>query len=136
MTSLIILLTLIIPPSVLLTSKPSSPYKNCIILLLASLTVQSYSTLKSCNAFASLLYKYPDFGVLNAVSISVDLPVIAPKKNSSGLSPFMNGLAINPFALGDKSPFLKKDRVLSLYPISILLASKSCWPTQQAICVM
>src|SRR3990172_11816822 len=104
-----------------------------ITLLLLSLIVLSYSILKSCNAFASLLYKYPDLGVLKAVSISVALPVIAPKKNSSGLNPFMYGLLMNPFDFGDISCSLKKESVLFLYPISILFPCKSCCPTQQAI---
>ena len=43
---------------------------------------------------------------------------------------------MKPFAFGFKSPFLKKERVLSLNPISILFPSKSCCPTQQAIWVI
>src|SRR3989344_7046377 len=113
MTSLTILLTLIDPPSVLLTSNPSSPYLNCIILLFASLTVPSYSTLISCNAFANLLYKYPDLGVLNAVSISESLPVIAWKKNSAGVNPDLYEFLINPRASASNDPLLKQLNVLS-----------------------
>ena len=56
-TEFIILLTLMMPFSDFETSMLSSPYSNWIIFLEASLTVWSYSTLRSCIEFASLLYK-------------------------------------------------------------------------------
>src|SRR3989344_8371987 len=104
------------------------------MLLLASLTVLSYSTFISCNAFANLLYKYPDLGVLNAVSIIASLPVIDPKKNSTGLNPVLKLLLIKPCASVPKSFFLNKDKVLSTYPFSILLPLNACCPTRALIC--
>src|SRR3989338_8687985 len=98
----------------LATSFPSSPYINCTIFSDASLTVPSYSTFKSCNAETNLLYKYPDLGVLKAVSIKASLPVIAPKKNSVGFNPLKNEDLMNPLASGVESFSLKKDNVLLL----------------------
>src|SRR3989344_7097178 len=92
----------------------------------ASLTVSSYSTFKSCKADTNLLYKYPDLGVLNAVSIKESLPVIAPKKNSLGFNPDIYEDLTNPLASELKSSFLKKERVLSVYPKLILLFHKDC----------
>src|SRR3989344_5435881 len=105
-----------------------------MILDAASLTVSSYSTFKSCIAFANLLYKYPDLGVLSAVSIKESLPVIAPKKNSHGFNPCLKPCLINPCAEGPRSFFLKHDNVLCVYPESILFPPNACCPTQADIC--
>src|SRR3989344_7400041 len=87
-------------------------------------------------AFDNLRYRYPDFGVRKAVSISASLPVMAPKKNSLGVSPLLKLFLINPLDLGLRSFFLKYDKVLSLNPVSIRFPRKACWPTTAVICAM
>ena len=59
------------------TSRPSSPYKNCIMLPSASLTVVSYSDLKPSMPLMIHLCRYPDLDVFTAVSIKPSRPAMA-----------------------------------------------------------
>ena len=107
-------------------SKPSSPYKNCMIAPLASLTLPSHSVLHVSIALTNLLCIYPVTAVLIAVLISPSLPTIAEKKNSYGVIPFIYGLLTIPRAWGEVSPALKHGNVLPAIDASILLPPLFC----------
>lgn len=102
---------------VFMASRPSSPYRNCMMSLWSHvLTVISYMTTMSYRILMSLLCMYPVSAVFTAVSMRPSLPPMVWKKNSVAVNPEKKLFFTNPRDSGVALLRMKWGSVRSIKP--------------------